>query len=448
MAEPLPEQVAFDLPWMARSSLGFLATNGVLLGLGVAQSILTARLLGPQGKGTLFIALLTTSTIAQLLSFSVGISLQFHVGRGEVKAATAGTLAILFAVVVGGAGALTLSLAPLWAALGFPLERSTQQLTLVMAPLIPAEMLVLSLGALFIATNLVPHRLVIDTAQAALALALVLVLVQGVGRGVRGAVEALLLANLTAAGLLVAVYAKAHGLSLGGLAPALGSVLRFGVRQHGAAVMARALKRIDSYILLYFWGTSAVGIYSVALSLAEIPLIVGRSIQGVLLSFVSRAAPPEGSRTTARITRMLLPALLVIQLLYAGAALWMLPVVFGAAFASASWPFLILLAATLCLSVYVVLSGYLSGSGHPEELTRIMALSLVANIILSLVLVPTLSLSGNALATSLAALLTMVAAVGAFRRIGRIGAREVIVVRATDWVQARRWLGRLTGRGR
>jgi O-antigen/teichoic acid export membrane protein len=437
---PLPalggEEIAADPPvatdrdtaWLARSSASTLAVSVAVLALGFVQSVVTARVLGPGGKGEVFLMALTATTVALIAGCSLGPALQVSVGRGEASAPEVTRFVLLFVLVasaaLGLAGSFVAAIAGRADLIGDPL------VDLGFA-LVPAEMLYLTLAPQFLAVDRLARRNVVDLASAVIAVVLLLVFVGVAGSTATVVALALVVARWTSAGTYVALLS---GASRG--RPGRGDwrrrALHFGLRQHGATVMARGMKRADSYLLAGFLGTKAVGVYSVASTLAELPLTVARAINPAVTSFTSSKDRSAAASAVAAVNRLLLLASAVAFPVVALALAFAIEPVFGAGFGAAAAPLAVLLVSTACLGVYVVLGGYLVGAGRPGALTTVLVVPMVVNLAASAALIPAFELVGDAVATAIGGVLTLVLVVRSFSAVSGIGWRETIVPRRGD----------------
>ncbi len=434
--------LSYSAGWLLTNSARFLATNTLILGVSFVSGIAAARLLGPAGKGLIFIAVLTASTLAQVFGGSIGYSLQFHVGRSQLDARAALRLAATYAAVVGGGLVVAL----------LTLRDATSALVVVefppfvwwIVPVIPLEMLTQSLYPVLVAIDRVRLRNLIEFGRAILTL-LALLLLVGLARvGLVGAAQAVLIgvgASTAAATLVLAV--RPREMRVGPPTPLL-SVLRFGLQQHGGAVLARALKRLDAFFLLYFLGPGAVGVYSVASNIAEPPLLLGRSAHEVAISFTATNEKTYAGNVVARLVRWGGPLALFLHVTYAVSILPLIDILYGQDFRGAALPALLLLWGTLCLNIYNILAGYLVGAGRARLMTYAMAVSAAVNIPMSLLLIPRLGLAGNALATVAASVVALVVAARFFRLESQQPLRELLLSRKEDIGHLRRALRSLT----
>ncbi|HKS96706.1 MAG TPA: hypothetical protein VJV74_11335, partial [Terriglobia bacterium] len=82
-----------------RDLAGTFATQAGILGLGAVTGILTARMLGPQGRGELAALTLWPMTLIFLCSMGLDSALVFHVGKRQFSLAEVWTASTALGVV-------------------------------------------------------------------------------------------------------------------------------------------------------------------------------------------------------------------------------------------------------------------------------------------------------------------------------------------------------------
>jgi O-antigen/teichoic acid export membrane protein len=197
-----------------------------------------------------------------------------------------------------------------------------------------------------------------------------------------------------------------------------------------AGVFAVILFRVDTAMLAAFESKSVVGDYSAAYRLFEATLFVSWSVRAAVYPVFSRltrsSQPSVGfvyERSLKLVTALTLP-------LAAGAAVLpgqVVATLYGEQYDDAASA-LRLLAPAIALYPLCYLGGYLLVSQNRQRvLTVVYGLVALQNILLNLVLIPTLSLEGAALGTSISQLLVAGAFVAVSQHVvGRIAWRRVL----------------------
>jgi len=241
-------------------------------------------------------------------------------------------------------------------------------------------------------------------AQSVASLTLVVILVGVADLGAAGAV----IGNVSvaaggAAAVLIAVGRKFasddSGRPLG-----LGELTRFGVRVYPASVTGFFSYRIDVFLLGFLLPgapaevTAMIGLYTLAVSLAELTFFVPDSVATVFFPRVAGADRRSADEMTPMVSRMTVLATLLVTaaLIPAGfiAVHLILP-----AFVDALPAFLVLLPGVVALAVAKVLSSYVSGVGRPAPVAIAGVCALVVNIIANVLLIPVLGIVGASLSS-------------------------------------------------
>jgi len=185
--------------------------------------------------------------------------------------------------------------------------------------------------------------------------------------------------------------------------------------------------RAAYYLIEAFRGTAALGVYSVAMQLAEGSWLVPKSIGGVLYSKVSNL---EEERRQVQLTVILFKVAVVFGLLCTVVLILLPDAVYSTIFGpevQGLRPILLLIAPGLvAMSGSQVLSHFLSGTGRIVQNLIGSGLGMVATLILGWALVPVLGVQGAALTASVAYSTSLIYQLIVFLRLTRIPASELL----------------------
>jgi O-antigen/teichoic acid export membrane protein len=206
-------------------------------------------------------------------------------------------------------------------------------------------------------------------------------------------------------------------------------LLSFGIKVWLGSVAGMLLARSGQLLMAPLSSVRDLGLYSVATTVSDVPLIVALAIQNALLGVNSKTRDAARVTSTSRLT--LLAA--VAGCLVVGGTLpfWITPL-FGPEFRPALVPTLMLLAsALLCIPGLMAAIG-LTAWGQPGLRSMGLVVTLVTNLVAFVVLVPVLGVYG-ACWTSLASNVVMTGfmLVAARRTLG-VPARDFWLVRPAD----------------
>jgi O-antigen/teichoic acid export membrane protein len=127
-----------------------------------------------------------------------------------------------------------------------------------------------------------------------------------------------------------------------------------------------------------------------------------------------------------RILRVIMPFNLVAAAVMALLSPWVIPVIFGAAFAPSVRPLLFLLPGILAFTVNIILAAWFAGTGRPRYNLFISALSCVLILLLDLLWIPAHGAVGAAWASALAYTFSTCAAFWLYRKHDHPGSFRVI----------------------
>ena len=408
------------MPSLKRGTLVNFASRLATLGAGLAITVVTARL-GTEPQGTF--ALFTSAEAILLTLFSgFGIALARRISHhAERPAALVGAIVVtcvLLGLVASTAiGAFAKfgpdAYAPLWIlAIAAPL--------LLVAP---------NLAGVWLGQARMGPLAVIAVAPP------LIVLLGIAGVAMMGGITTidLVLWCWVVAKVLVTigvlVFARRTGWVAAPDLRALRSELPF-VAAIGATNLIGLLNlRVDLFLVQHFLGTSATGVYSVAVLVAELLWFVSFSVsQAAYAQIGARDAAGSGALVVRVVHWSLLALLVASPLLWLGAYL-VLPRLLGRAYVEALPILAILLPGVLAFGAGSTLSAFFTNQlGRPIIPAVIATLSLIVNFAISWVLIPRLGMVGGALATSLSYLIAIVVAFSVFMRVSGTSLRSLLSV--------------------
>lgn len=430
---------------LVRSSAHAFAASvlGVLIGL--ATSVVVARALGPQEKGAYDLVLSTATLLALVLGFSLPSGVTFAVARKA--AATRPLVAWIIAVgaVQAAAAFVVLSVlarTDLAAALGLGTTHAAYRFVL---PLLAAVLCVAPcLRAILVGGQRVALASWLDVLGRMITFLLLLgVALYGLGENAKADrfIAALLVGGALGAFLYVPTALRGGAAAAGA---GLRTVIRFATPSYGANVLQYLNYRVDLFLVAYFRDLREVGLYALAVSLAQLVWLVSSSVGTAVFARVGSGLdePREAAARSAALAR----SVLVIQLVLAGSLALLgkllLQILYGTAFEPAVSAIWLLLPGVAVFGVATVLAAHLAGLGRPHLNLLVSAASLVVTLVLDLLLIPSLGMNGAAIASSASYAATVGLTALLFSTSTGVSLRDVLVPRLAD---LRRLVGVLRG---
>lgn len=172
------------------------------------------------------------------------------------------------------------------------------------------------------------------------------------------------------------------------------AIPHYGFRVWLGALSGIVLTRVSQVVMVPLSDEHQTGLFAVAVTIGELPLIVSGAVRDVMFSAESAGGDAARLQQAARITTMLT---FVASLGLAATMAWWLPWVFGASFAPALGPALVVLAATVLGSTGSVAGAGLGGRGRPGLRSWAMFVGAIANIAVLVVMTPRVGAMGGAL---------------------------------------------------
>lgn len=178
-----------------------------------------------------------------------------------------------------------------------------------------------------------------------------------------------------------------------------GSLWRYSFLSFLANLLYFLLTRADLWMVEYYHGEEALGLYALPMRLVQMVLVLPALLSGIILPGI--AAGNVSNEAFERVFRFLNTINLVVLIPSAIAAPFVLPLFFGKAFDPSIWVLWVLLPGALFLSAQIFLSGYFAGKGLIKlNLYSTLAGTMIA-LLLYFVLIPTYGIKGAATASTL-----------------------------------------------
>lgn len=403
--------------------------NFALPAAAVLTGPLLARALGVEDRGAVAAVLAGLTLVSFLAPLGMQEALVYSVGRGLVPVRRAARVSLETSLLFGSAAAVVLALlAPL-------LLRDAPHfvwLLRAVALTVPFAVLISCLRGIAQAQ----HRFELTARERWLLglgrVALIVPLFLAGALTVESAVWASALLPLAAMLALLPGLRTRAGEPLSTDVPLPASrrlVLGYSSRTAPGTMLSVLSTRIDQILLAPIAGVSALGLYAVAVSLAEIPLQGTNAVRDVIFATSSSRDEPL---LVARAVRVVTLIALPVSLVAAGLTPFVLPLLFGADFEEA-----VPLAQILLLSLTPQVTGSLFivgllGIGRPGLRSWVQLATNAVQLVLLLVLIHTHGELGAALAVLIARLVTTVTFAVTFARGAGIPVHTCFVPRRSD----------------
>jgi O-antigen/teichoic acid export membrane protein len=349
---------------LVRAGIVTYVFSGLTLVANLVTGIVTARALGPDGRGVT-VALLTVSQLAGFL-FAMGVaqSLSYFIARRPQDGPRLLTTWLLMLVPLT-ALAIAISEALL------PTIFATDQQALdigrwFMFSIVLVVGLELNYGLLLGIHDFLVYNVLRFAQPVVIALSLVVMWWLD-----ELTVESALIASIAGSGLvlLIGLLRALRRIGVGPPAPGLGlTSLWYGARGQGSTVAANVTARLDVAMLPAFVTSGSVGLYSVATNISLIVYQLSNTFAGLVLPAAARD-PQRGPLKVVGSLWASLAAAAVIALVLALLARPLLGFVYGDEFRDAAEPLLLLLPGAVLFAGSSILGAGLLAAGRPFTAT-------------------------------------------------------------------------------
>jgi O-antigen/teichoic acid export membrane protein len=393
------------------------------MALAAALGILTARVLGPHGRGIyalpMIAAALVTSGFAGLTTATSYFMLARNAGRSILRPALL-TAVILVFVGVAATIAIAAGDRALWSAVPAALS-------------LPASALLMVAYGYAIGIKRVRANTTI-----ALASTLVTLGMMALGLGFFGRTPATAIAVWIVSGALVAAGVGTllyrHSRTLGaGPVVGVGEFCGYTLRAALASIVTLLNYRGDVYIVALFAAPSALGMYTLAVAAAETLLAATQVTNVVASPHIASSGDRHAADLAARCVRHNLLVALPVCAAIALIAPFAVHILYGVAFLPMVSSLRVLLVGVLALSLGSPISTYFTlRIGKPEVATTLAAVSAGLCIGTSVALVPRWGMIGAAVGSTVGYLIGQVLGIAYFSRRSGIGVLHILVPSGTD----------------
>jgi O-antigen/teichoic acid export membrane protein len=379
------------------------ATRVVQFGLAMTTSIVLAMLFVDAGTRGAFVAITTLpGTLTVLGAFALPNAVGYFSGKGHSVASLTRAAFILTGVLSA------VFVAIVWLALP-TLERSFlsaaadyDTLLRVILLTLPMSILVSFGGTILIGRQDVRVYNFIQIGQTAASLLSAIVLVGVFRLGVPGAVAGSVAVTTCTMSAVLLTLRRLGRRDATGAGVRHTSLISYGMRLYPATLSGLGNARADTYILQALlvgsYSKEALGLYTMAVTMAELVFYLPDSISILFMPRVAGSTVEDANRMLGRFARF-------STLITIGVALALIPVAFAGIhlilprYVDCLPAFLALLPATVSLSLGKVMTSYVAGRGRAGLVSVANVVALVVNVVLNLILIPRFGIVGASLAS-------------------------------------------------
>lgn len=225
--------------------------------------------------------------------------------------------------------------------------------------------------------------------------------------------------------------------------PRYGTIVGYGARVWIGSVAGVLLMRVDQVLMVPLSSTYELGLYVVAVTISELPLVVNTAVREVMFASDARSTADESLTRAARVSFLVCFGIAAVL---GATSFWWVPILFGADFAASIPTMLVLLLAVVIGVPGSIAGSGLSARGHPQLRSYSLVIACAINVVVVVLAVPAIGALGAALATLVGNLISSNFNVFQMRRRFGIKMRHFYLVRRSDLADIISLIGRLVRR--
>jgi O-antigen/teichoic acid export membrane protein len=406
--------------------------------MAVLGTVVVARVLGPGEKGGYDLLLATTTLLVTVLGFSLPAGITYVVARGQART---GPLAVRLAVVALAQGALgavlLLAVQHTRFSRAFVPPDFGMQAAAAAALFLMATVLAGYCRAVLIGRQEIVRANMLDFVGRLVLLGMLLITAAAVvWLGYVGSAELFVWTSVAATVLASVLWLRQllPTLEFSAGASGLREVATYAFPSHLGNLAQFLNYRVDVFLVGFLVGVQGVGLYTVAVTLAQVVWLISNAAASVLLPKVASVQDAVGENVarTVRVTRLTFWFSLGAGGLLALSAHPLVTLVFGSEFRGSLPPLLVLLPGVVALSTVITLAAYLAGIGRPQLNLLVAVAALVVTVTLDLVLIPRYGIVGAAWASTLSYVTTTILTARIFVKLSGASAVSLFWPTAED----------------
>ena len=410
----------------------------------VGAAIITARLLGPTGRGQLTVATLLATLTVTLGSLGLGSAATYFTARGE----RARPMVLGNSVLIGLAlGVVIVAIGVSIIVFGATLHGVPASYLILAMLAVPFALIMANAQSVFMGLQRFREYNWINIAQAVISLLFIGIALLALGGGVRAAIIATTLSTILLAVIALVVAIRIVGVRWRIDRGYVAAATSYGLRVHIANILGFLGYRLDVFVLNSYATPAAVGFYAAAVAVAERLWMLS---QAVSVALFPRIAEEKDEDVRRSITPLLARNTLWLTAV-AGVLFWILSnqiitLLFSSEFRSSGAALRALLPGVVLFSAARVLGNDIAARGRPILNSYIATVSVALNLGLNLMLVPRYGIKGAAWSSTASYSLLCVMTAAVYCKIARVSPRSVFVPAREDGAAYLRLARRLLAR--
>ncbi len=409
--------------------------------LGLAISIIIARILGPENKGIYSLSILLPSLLVAFSQLGIGSATVYYTGKGKYALKKILGNNLIIGTIISGIAILVGIIIVIFFRELF-LEGIPSLYLFISLGLIPMSLMYIYLINILLGIQKIVKYNLVAISRELFSLILVVIMLVGFKTGVIGGLSARIIATLLAVIIAFWWIVKFSG----GIVCRLDKdyikdTTLYGIKAHTGNMLAFLNYRLDMFLVNFFINPLAVGYYSISVGIAERLWLVSRSASTVLFPRISSEKDEKQKKEfTPIVSRNVLFITFVGAIFIYFLSRWVILLLYSEAYLASVRPLQLLLPGIVALSISRVLANDIAGRGKPILNTYMSALTVSVNICLNILWIPTLGIEGAALASTVSYIIQTIGRLLLYNKISGNSIIKTVFVQRSDFKLYKRYI--------
>jgi O-antigen/teichoic acid export membrane protein len=390
-----------------KDTISTLAVRLISLLLGIVQSVIVARLLGPSDRGLYTLTLLFPSLLVSFFNLGIPITTTYHLARNRYpRQLVFGNTTILNLVIAVFSLSTGVIVVSFFGQVIFPnVPKTYLFLSLFLIPLL---LIFRTMNYLFLGVQQIGRFNFSSLLQIVLELFFTVVALWALDMRIYGAISASFAALLvTSVIVFFQLYNEFGGIQIKVDRTYLQGTFSYGIKAYFSSTLTFLNYRLDMLMLNAFMTPIQVGYYAIAVSIAEKLSMTSQAAGTVLFPRIAAQSNAARNVLTPAVSRHIfwVTACGMGALFFMSA--WLVRVLYSSAYAPAVEPLKILLPGIVCLSVTRLLENDIGGRGRPGINLITGSPIVLVGAIMNLLWIPRFGIIGAAWASTVSYVLQL-----------------------------------------
>jgi O-antigen/teichoic acid export membrane protein len=427
---------------MKKSVLGTYGLQILNIIFGFFMSIIIARILGASERGELVIFLTSTNFMSTLMEFCLSSAIIYYVASDKVQLAPTVTTVIYWTLIAFLISILVIVISPVFHFQPLLFGEKSPELGIKINFIIVAALGVFNslLNAIFLAKKLfkLSNFLTLGTVMLTSSTYVVLWLLNH-HKGYIFSAHTFILTTTIILSIktlvLVLLYAKYISVSPS-VKPLDPSSLKLLISLSTINYISNTVQflsyRMDFWFVNYYSGSKELGIYSLAVNLAQLFWLLPNAVGAVLFPNIASMEPKKALEYAQLLCRIIFTSTIILGLVGGTLLGYLIPFIYGIEFSFATKLFFILLIGIVPFSLKIIIASYYSGINKTKLDMMGSLIGFIFCLIADIFLIPRYGSTGASVATVIAYSSNTFFMITSFKLITNSSLSSFLVIKRDD----------------